>query len=114
MKTVAIISQKGGSGKTTIAVHLAVCAERAKKRIAIIDLDPQGSALEWFNRREAETPEVVRAVPEQLAALLAQAKATGINYLVLQLAFGSLGHNNEMRSLELFSREVKPALEALG
>jgi len=46
--------------------------------------------------------------------LLAQAKATGINYLVLQLAFGSLGHNNEMRSLELFSREVKPALEALG
>ena len=53
MKTVAISSQKGGSGKTTIAVHLAVCAERAKKRIAIIDLDPQGSALEWFNRREA-------------------------------------------------------------
>ena len=46
--------------------------------------------------------------------LLAQAKATGINYLVLQLAFGSLGHTHEMRSLELFSREVKPALEALG
>ena len=77
MKTVAIISQKGGSGKTTIAVHLAVCAERAKKRIAIIDLDPQGSALEWFNRREAETPEVVRAVPEQLAALSDQVQALG-------------------------------------
>jgi len=47
MKTVAIISQKGGSGKTTLAVHLAVCAERARRRVAIIDLDPQASALEW-------------------------------------------------------------------
>ena len=86
MKTVAISSQKGGSGKTTIAVHLAVCAERAKKRIAIIDLDPQGSALEWFNRREAETPEVVRAVPEQLAALLAQAKANGAALAIIDTA----------------------------
>ena len=53
MKTVAIISQKGGSGKTTIAVHLAVCAELSKKRAAIIDLDPQASALEWHTRRES-------------------------------------------------------------
>ena len=43
MKTVAIVSQKGGSGKTTIAVHLAVCAELHKKRAAIIDLDGGGS-----------------------------------------------------------------------
>jgi hypothetical protein len=46
--------------------------------------------------------------------LVAQAKIAGFNYLVLQLAFGSLGHANEMRSLELFAKEVAPALRELA
>ena len=70
MKTVAIVSQKGGSGKTTIAVHLAVCAERTGKVAAIIDLDPQASAVEWHSRRAADTPEVIISTPERLASLL--------------------------------------------
>jgi chromosome partitioning protein len=86
MKTVAIISQKGGSGKTTIAVHLAVCAERARKRVAIIDLDPQASALEWRSRRAAESPEVITATPEQLPALLTQAKANGADLAIIDTA----------------------------
>ena len=86
MKTVAIISQKGGSGKTTIAVHLAVCAERARQRAAIIDLDPQASALEWYSRRAAESPEVITAMPEQLSALLKQAKANGADFTLIDTA----------------------------
>jgi chromosome partitioning protein len=86
MKTIAIISQKGGSGKTTIAVHLAVCAERARNRAAIIDLDPQASALEWHSRRKADTPEVIRATPEQLPALLQQAKTNGAAVTIIDTA----------------------------
>ena len=86
MKTVAMISQKGGSGKTTVAVHLAVCAELAGKRSAIIDLDPQASALEWGNRRQAETPEVVRATPEQLAGLLKLARANEADIAIIDTA----------------------------
>ena len=41
MKTVAIISQKGGAGKTTVAIHLAVAAEQRGLRTAVFDLDPQ-------------------------------------------------------------------------
>lgn len=44
MKTIAIAVQKGGSGKTTIAVHLAVAAQQAGLRVALADTDPQGSA----------------------------------------------------------------------
>ena len=44
MKTVAIISQKGGAGKTTVALHLAVVAEQRGFRAAVFDLDPQASA----------------------------------------------------------------------
>jgi chromosome partitioning protein len=40
MKTVAIISQKGGAGKTTVAIHLAVAAEQHGLRTAVFDLDP--------------------------------------------------------------------------
>ena len=86
MKIIAIVSQKGGSGKTTVAVHLAVCAERAGKTSAIIDLDPQASALEWRSRREAEGPEVITATPEQLPALLKTAKANGADLAIIDTA----------------------------
>ncbi len=86
MKTIAIISQKGGSGKTTVAVHLAVCAERAGQVAAIIDLDPQGSAFEWSSRRAAVSPEVIRATSEQLAVLLEQAKANGADFAIIDTA----------------------------
>ena len=47
MKTIAILSNKGGAGKTTIVLHLAVAAERRGVTVAVIDLDPQASAAEW-------------------------------------------------------------------
>lgn len=86
MKIIAIISQKGGSGKTTVAVHLAVCAELAGERSAIVDLDPQGSALEWASRREAESPEVIRSTPEQLPGFLELARANGAGLAIIDTA----------------------------
>ena len=44
MKTIAILSDKGGGDKTTLAIYLAVAAEQASKRAAVLDLDPQGGA----------------------------------------------------------------------
>jgi len=61
MKTVAIISQKGGAGKTTVAIHLAVAAEQHGVRTAVFDLDPQASATSWADRRKTPAPAVVAA-----------------------------------------------------
>ena len=65
MKVIAVISQKGGVGKTTLATALAVAAEQDGKSVALFDLDPQASACFWADRRRAtgkgETP-VVRDV----------------------------------------------------
>jgi chromosome partitioning protein len=62
MKTVAIVAQKGGVGKTTLAIHLATLAELVGLPTVLIDLDPQASATNWKDGRKAETP-IVTPVP---------------------------------------------------
>ncbi len=86
MKTLAIISQKGGAGKTTLALHLAVAARIKKKTAAIIDLDPQASAANWGDSREDEYPAVVSAQPARLVKVLAAAKEAGAKLAVIDTA----------------------------
>ena len=69
MHTIVVASQKGGSGKTTLARNLAVASGAD---VALIDTDPQGSLTSWWNRRQADTPALVRidgSLPETLDAL---------------------------------------------
>jgi len=51
-KVITVAQQKGGAGKTTLAVHLAVALKQRGKRVAIIDIDPQGSTTQWHKIRE--------------------------------------------------------------
>lgn len=61
-KVIAIASQKGGAGKTTLALALAGEAIAAGKAAVVIDLDPQASAATWADHRENDAP-IVEAVP---------------------------------------------------
>lgn len=83
MKTVAIISQKGGVGKTTVALHLAVSAERDRKTTVIVDLDPQASATTWKDLREEEAPNVQSAQVVRLGTVLSEAKRCGAKFVVI-------------------------------
>ena len=49
--TITVAQQKGGSGKTTVAVNLAVHLIRAGRSVAVLDTDPQGSLGRWFMTR---------------------------------------------------------------
>ena len=49
---ITVAQQKGGTGKTTVAAHLAVALLQRGKSVAILDVDPQGSLGEWFEARE--------------------------------------------------------------
>jgi chromosome partitioning protein len=88
MKTIALVTEKGGTGKSTLAVHLAVCAARQGKIVAVIDLDPQGSASHWAERRaaNAENVPVVAAKVQELPSLLASARAQGADVVILDTA----------------------------
>ena len=73
MPTIAIISQKGGSGKTTIALHLAASATQAKKPACVIDTDPQATAAAWGDWRGDFFPLVVTSPPARLAKTIERA-----------------------------------------
>lgn len=74
MKTLAIISQKGGVGKTTLATAIAVAAELDGKQTAVFDLDPQASASFWKDTRLSSTPAVVAIPSTRLQTVLNAAK----------------------------------------
>ena len=86
MKTIAILSNKGGAGKTTLAIHLAVAAEAASKQTAVLDLDPQGSATTWSEARQAETPAVVPTHARHLGRVLSAADQEGADLAIVDTA----------------------------
>lgn len=86
MKTIVIISQKGGVGKTTVAVHLAVEAERQGYTTVIFDLDPQGSSASWADKRENTTPTVVTAQANRLETLIEQARRQNAGLVIIDSA----------------------------
>ncbi len=86
MKTIAIISQKGGAGKTTLALHLAVAAEQSGCPAAVIDLDPQASATGWGDHRQKDKPAVASTQASRLALVLAAARDAGAALAIIDTA----------------------------
>ena len=84
MHVIVLASQKGGAGKTTLARHLAVEAERAGHGpVVLIDADPQGGLAGWWNRRVAATPVFFASGLAELPQHIAQARAGGFELVVI-------------------------------
>lgn len=83
MKIIGLLSRKGGVGKTTLALHLAVLAQAAGRRTLLVDLDPQRSAAQWWMARETETPQLVETEPAKLRDLLESAREDGVDTVVV-------------------------------
>jgi len=84
VKVVVVASQKGGSGKTTIAGHLAVQAELGGRGpVGLIDVDPQGSLADWWNERAAPNPFFIQTAVPRLAQDVKELAAHGMELLVI-------------------------------
>ncbi len=90
MKTIVVANQKGGSGKSTTTVHLAVAAEQAGDGpVVISDTDPQGSAGDWFNQRKKSginTPRYAPLTLSNLSSNLSDLAQAGASYLFIDTA----------------------------
>ena len=87
MKTLAVLSRKGGPGKTTLSINLAVAAEKAGQTTILIDLDEQRSADRWGKRRteeaHEETPFVTTTLSSRLKEVLYRAENAGATLAII-------------------------------
>jgi len=83
MTIIAIVSQKGGSGKTTLSVNLAAAAEASGAVALIIDTDPQATASQWGAWRSDKAPEVIDSAPPRIQAKVGAAKEQGASFIVI-------------------------------
>jgi chromosome partitioning protein len=84
MRVLALASQKGGSGKTTLSGHLAVQAQRAGAGpVVLVDIDPQGSLADWWNEREDEMPAFAQTTVARLVSDLEALRARGFKLAVI-------------------------------
>ena len=86
MRTVAIISQKGGAGKTTLALNLAGAAEASGLQTIIVDLDPQASAKSWHDQRNREVPIVISSHASRLSEVTHTAMKHGVDHCIIDTA----------------------------
>ena len=86
MLTVAVISQKGGTGKTTVSINLAVAGGLAGCSTVVVDLDPQASATAWHDQREQERPLVVPAQASRLGLVLGTVREHGGELAIIDTA----------------------------
>ena len=86
MKSLVFLSQKGGSGKTTLSVHTAVTAQESGEQVVIIDTDPQQSATTWADARESDSPPGATISVGEIDKVMNAARQEGISLAVVDTA----------------------------
>jgi len=100
MHVIAVVSQKGGSGKTTLSGHLSVQAERSGHGpVAVIDTDPQGSLAAWWNERENPAPVFVQTSLHELHDHLENLRQAGVSVVVIDTPPAITGAIHEVISI---------------
>ncbi len=111
MRIVSLVTQKGGTGRSTLAVSLAVAAAQAGEKVVVLDLDPQGTSAHWYATRADEAPPVLDH--NQIGSLdetLRRLASAGFTLGVVDTA-GSDSHATRaaMRAADLCLVPVRPS-----
>ncbi len=88
MRTIAVIARKGGSGKTTVSVHLALAAHLRGLHTVLADTDPQQSSREALKGRRDAGPDVRQSAGPQLVSLQMETQRAGVDALIIDTPAG--------------------------
>lgn len=86
MKALGVVAQKGGAGKTTLSIHLAVRAGLAGLKVLLVDMDPQASATAWWRRRQSDSPALIQTDGDALPGVLQKARGSGYQFVLIDTA----------------------------
>jgi chromosome partitioning protein len=83
MKAITFVTQKGGSGKSTLCISLAVAAQQAGASVCILEMDRQATISDWAENRTAEGPEVAQIEAQQLEDVMRRLKESSYDYVFI-------------------------------
>ena len=83
MKVISFVAQKGGVGKSTLAISCAVAAYQQGQNVLILDMDPQGSVESWYQDRSEDTPGVVCITAPKIEQAISAAAERGFDLIVI-------------------------------
>jgi len=89
MRSLAIVARKGGAGKSTMAIHLAVGGFLRDRFVLLADMDPQGSSLESLGHRKSAGPMAKATTARKLFVCLEDARRAGFEDVLIDTAAGS-------------------------
>src|SRR5262249_17731961 len=111
MRVISFVNQKGGTGKSVVAINLAVAAQLNGEKVCLIDLDKQGTVANWYATRAAEKPAVLNA--DQIPSLrdaLTQLAASGFTLAIIDTkGEDSHGTRGAMQQADLCLIPIRPA-----
>lgn len=118
MKTIALVTQKGGSGKSTICVSLAVAAQEAGHAVCILEMDRQATVTQWSQTRKGAAPEVAQVPPDALETVMSRVRQGDYDFIFIDTpGIDSPGTNAAIRLADLCLIPCRPTpadLRAVG
>ena len=115
VKIIGVAAQKGGAGKSTIAAHLSILADRDASPALLIDCDPQGSLVLWHRLRKADTPLLAKGDIARLPEILKAAESDNVKWCIVDTAPHAQGAiATIMRHADLTIIPTRPAIFDLG
>jgi chromosome partitioning protein len=111
MHVLSLVTQKGGTGKSTLAVCLGVAAEQRGMRVSILDTDPQGTATSWSLRRSGHGPEVYAATSGSLPSRISALERNGYDLVIVDTpGVTAPAASAAMREADLCLIPVRPSI----
>jgi chromosome partitioning protein len=83
MKAITFVTQKGGSGKSTLCISLAVAAQETGRSVCILEMDRQATVTDWAEHRNSPTPEVAQIDAPQLDQVMQSLKGSAYDYVFI-------------------------------
>src|ERR1700730_2214551 len=124
MKIISLVTQKGGSGKSTLCVSLAVAAQEAGQRVCILETDKQATISQWAKERQGKDPEVGQVMADKLDSALDRLRTADYNFVFIDTpGIDSPGTHAAIRVADLCIlpcrptpadlRAMRPTIEAI-
>jgi chromosome partitioning protein len=83
MKAITFVTQKGGSGKSTLCISLAVAAQEAGQSVCILEMDRQATVSDWAEHRKQPSPEVAQVDATQIDDIMARLRRSDFDYVFI-------------------------------